>query len=517
VGLRDFISVMRARVRIVLVAAAIVTLTALVVSFFQSPTYQGEATVLLTQQNTGAALLGSPQPYLTDLALEREVQTQVDVMQSRGLLEQVIHDLNLETTPTDLLKHVSVRFAGQTNIVTIDVTDASASRAANTANALADAYVAWSLERQRASIRAAADDVEGRLALAQQQIVAVQGRISSGDRSGARQVELRAANSLYGTLADQLEQLKINEQLATGSGSVLASAVPDPVPVSPKPVRNGALGLAMGLVLGIGVAFIVQTLDNTIKSSDEAEEVYGAPVLCTIPAEKRKNQNAERLALVDNPSGSVAEAYRVLRNNLEFINFEHDIKTVLVTSAVPNEGKSTVAANLATVLSSAGKTVVLVSCDFHRPGSDQLFGLDHKIGLSGILRGARVVQEVLEQPAGFDSLWVLPAGKTPPNPSALLGSSAMEKLIASLRESSDWVILDSAPLLAVADAAATARLVDGVLMVARANVSTRDAARRGREQLANVGVRVLGVALWGLEETAASGGYYTYYHKPPAE
>lgn len=518
-GLRDVISAMRSRVWIVILAGAVVAGTVLVISLFMTPTYEGEATVLLTQQNTGAMLLGSPQQYLSDLALQREVQTQVNVMQSRGLLEKAIVALKLDVTPGELRDKVNVRFDGQTDVVTITVTDDSAERAAQIANALAATYVAWSQDRQRSSIQAAATDVETRLGTAQEQIVEAQRRIAAGDNSGARQVELAAANDLYGTLAEQLAQLKINEQLATGSGSVLSTASPNPVPVSPKPVRNSALGLVMGLILGLGIAFVAETLDNTIKTASDAEGIYGAPVLCNIPAEKREKGKAQRLTLVTNPGGPAAEAYRMLRNNLGFINFEHDIKSVLVTSSMPNEGKSTVAANLALVMSRAGKKVVLLSCDFHQPGAAQLFGLDRNIGLSDVLAGSSSIRSVLEQPADTENLWVAPAGSMPPNPSELLGSATMEKLLESLRDEYDWVILDSAPLLAVADAAAAARWVDGVLVVSHAGDSTRDAAQESVDQLQNVGARTLGIVLWGrAEQQSRRGydGYYAGYGTPPA-
>ena len=359
----------------VLLAAAIVTLISVVVSFLQAPSYQGEATLLLTQQNAGTTLLGAPQPQLSNQP-EREVQTQIDVMRSRGLMAKVIGTLNLATTPTDLLKRVNVSANGETNIVTIDVKDKSASRAADTANALADAYVSWSRDFQRGSIQAAINDVQERLASAQQQIVSIETVSPAGSSQGAKQVKLQAAQSLYATLADKLEQLKINQRLATGSGSVLAKAVVDPTPVSPKPVRDGAIGLAMGLLLGLAMAFVATKLDTTIKSPDEAREIYNAPVLGDIPLSEFKEDGTSRLTLVQHPGGHAAETYRVLRNNLEFINVERDIKTVLITSAAPSEGKSTVAANLATVLSQAGKTVILVNCDFHRPTTTAFFDVD---------------------------------------------------------------------------------------------------------------------------------------------
>jgi receptor protein-tyrosine kinase/non-specific protein-tyrosine kinase len=267
----------------------------------------------------------------------------------------------------------------------------------------------------------------------------------------------------------------------------------------------------MGLILGVGIAFVVETMDSTIKTTDEAQELYGAPVLCSIPVEKRAKGDVPSLTLVENPGGPAAEAYRMLRNNLGFINFEHDIKVLLISSAMPNEGKSTVAANLAIVLARAGKRVVLLSCDFHQPGAAMLFDLGNTIGLSDVLNGTASVKGVLEQPKGFENLWVVPPGSMPPNPSELLGSTTMERLITGLRESSDWIILDSAPLLAVADAAAAARWVDGALMVVHSSDSTRDAARQGRDQLERVGTRILGVAMWGREEPSARRGYDGYF------
>lgn len=487
-----------------------VAVVAVVVSRMQSPAYEGEATVLLTQQNAGTSLLGSHDQQLTDTGLQREVQTQVDVMRSRALLTEVINELNLDMAPADLAKHITITSSGQTNIITIDVLDASPDSAAAIANSLAQSYVVWSRDRQRRSIQAAVDDLDTRIATAQKQIVTIQAAISGGDKSGARQVQLQAANSLYRTLSDQLEQLKINEQLVTGSGSVLSSASPDPAAVSPKPVRNGALGLALGLILGLALVVVVETLDNTVKSNEDAEQAYGAPVLTAVPIEKAKNKETVGLTLVEHPAGPGAEAYRMLRNNLDFINFEHDIKTILITSAVPMEGKSTVAANLATVLASAGKRVILVIADFHRPTSNKLFGLENTFGLSDVLSGERQFREVLRQNQRFENLWVLPSGSMPPNPSELLGSVGMAALLANLRDSADWVIVDSAPLLAVADAAAMARQVDGVIMVTRANVSNRDSARKARAQLDNVGARILGVALWGIEDASSLSGYGGY-------
>ncbi len=328
--------------------------------------------------------------------------------------------------------------------------------------------------------------------------------VSSGDASNNKELlaQLQIATGLYTTLAEKYETLVVTEQLEVGSGSVVASAAVDPVAVSPKPKRNGVLGLAVGLVFGLGVAFLAEYLDNTIKSTEEAEKLFGAPVLGNIPAEQMEADEKRRLTIVERPGSRAAEAYRGLRNSIDYVNFEHDVKAVLVTSAAPGEGKSTVAANLAASLAMAGSKVVLVNCDFRRPTTDQFFDLDNQLGLSDVLAD-RVSLAAALQHTGDDNLTVLTPGKMPPNPSELLGSQKMIDLVARLKEDHDWVIVDSPPLLAVADAAATARWTDGVLVVTRAGVSTHPAAANARDMLDKVGARILGVVVWGLSE---SGG-----------
>jgi capsular exopolysaccharide synthesis family protein len=222
---------------------------------------------------------------------------------------------------------------------------------------------------------------------------------------------------------------------------------------------------------------------------------------------------------VESPGSATAEAYRVLRNSLDFINFQHDLKSILVASAAPGEGKSTVAANLAAALAQAGKKVVLVSVDFRRPTTEQFFNVNNMIGLSDVLIGTHSLKAALQRP-GDERLLVLTAGKMPPNPSELLGSTKMEEVVKSLEEWGDWVIIDTPPLLAVADAAAVARWADGVLLVTKAGFSTRDAGKKAIELLGKVGAKITGVIVWGLDEARlgstgygySSGYYYADYY-----
>ncbi|MCE5192180.1 MAG: polysaccharide biosynthesis tyrosine autokinase [Actinomycetia bacterium] len=510
--LRDYLNVIRARKWVIIQAVVIVTITALAVSFLQSPVYEGQAKVLISGTDAGSAILGTAISDLTSQP-ERGLQTQVQLMQLRPLAENTIRTLGLRESPDALLGRITVSAVGQTNIVTVTAKAGDARLAQMIANTMAEEFVAWSKEYKRESIKAAADEVQSRLDQAKAEVLDLGKKISAQGKSDDLAAELAIATGSYTTLAGQLEELRIQEQLETGSGRVVSPAVITEDPVEPSPMRNGALGLAVGLVFGLGMAFLYEYLDNTIKSSEEAEKVFGAPVLGLIPAEKFEKDERRRLTLVSHPGTPAAEAYRVLRNSLDFINFEHNIKTLLVTSAAPAEGKSTVAANLAAGLAQAGKKVVLLSCDFRRPTTQQFFQVNTMIGLSDVLTGANSLKSALQRSAELQNLLILTSGKLPPNPSELLGSEKMHALIKELEEWADWVIIDTPPLLAVADGAAVARWVDGVLLVTKAGESTRDAGKKAAEMLGQIGARVIGAVVWGLESSAAGGGYGYHYGK----
>lgn len=507
--LRDYLNVIRARKWIIIQAVVIVTLTAVVVSLVQPPVYEGTAKVLIAEKDTGAALLGTALSEFSQP--ERGLQTQVQLMQMRPIFEDTIRTLGLGITPDALAEKVEVSAVGQTNVVEITAQDTDAALAAKIANTVADEFVQWSREYKRESIQSAIAEVEARLSEAESDILEIADRIDASGRTDQLDAELAIATGSYTELAAQLEQLKINEQLERGTGAVVSPAVQASDPVEPSPARNGALGIAVGLVFGLGMAFLYEYLDNTIKSSEEAEKLLEAPVLGLIPAEKFEKGEKRRVTLLTHPTSAAAEAYRVLRNNLDFVNFQHDITTLLVTSAAPAEGKSTVAANLAAGLAQAGKKVVLVNCDFRKPVTSQFFPVSNMIGLSDVLLGKNSLKAALQKPSENLELLVLTAGKLPPNPSELLGSPKMEELIASLEEWADWVILDTPPLLAVADGASVARWADGVLLVTKGGESTREAVKRAHDMLGQVGARVVGSVVWGLEPGPGGGGYGYYY------
>ncbi len=518
--LRDYLNVLRARRGIIVTAVFVVFSVSLLVSLLQPAVYEAEAKVLVSERDSGAAIFGTVLPELSSQP-ERALQTQVQLVSLRPIAEKTITTLGLEEEPDVLLERVTVAAIGQTNLISIKVSASTPEEAAAIANEMANAYVEASRERKRVALRDAADEVETRLNVARDEILDLGERLRDSGKSDNLSAELQIAADTYATLAEKLEQLRINEQLEEGSGSLVQAAVVQTEQVAPKPLRNSLVGVVVGLAFGIGMAFLYEYLDNTIKSTSEAEKIYGAPVLGIVPMERLEKGIKRKLAIVDAPGSAAAESYRVLRNSLDFINFEHDLKTLLVTSAIPAEGKSTVSANLAMSLAQTGKKVVLVSCDFRRPTTDQFFGVNNAVGLSDVLLGTHALKSALQRPLD-EQLLILTAGKMPPNPSELLGSTKMQEIIESLEEWADWVIIDTPPVLAVADPVSVARWVDGVLMVSKAGESTREAADKSVELLSKVGARVIGVAVWGLDETKNRPGYgygygyytggYYYYH-----
>ncbi len=510
--LRDYLNVIVGRRWLIIQATFVVAMTALTVSLVLPKTYSGEAKVLISEKDTGAAIFGTVLPEFSSQP-ERGIQTQVRLMQIRPLAETTVRELGLESTPAELMSRLQVSATADANLVIVRAQADDPEMAAAIANAIAEAYVEWSRDVKRESLRSAANEVETRLNQVEAEILEIGERLEARGSSDRFAVELRLLTDSYATLAEKLEQLRINEELEVGSGRVVEVAIANPSPVAPDIRRNTIIGLAMGLAFGIGMAFLYEYLDNTIKTSETAARVFGAPVIGTIPLAKGE-KGLRSLAIVDKPGSATAESYRVLRNSLDFINFERDLKTLIVTSAAPGEGKSTVAANLAMSLSQTGKKVVLVASDFRRSTVEDFFSVNNLIGLSDVLLGTHSLKAALQRP-GSESLLVLAPGKLPPNPSELLGSGRMEAVLRELKEWADWIIIDTPPLLAVADPATLARWADGVLMVMQAGRSTKDAGKRAVELLVNVGARIIGAVVWGLPESGSTGyGYFVdqYYY-----
>ena len=286
-------------------------------------------------------------------------------------------------------------------------------------------------------------------------------------------------------------------------------------PSSPHRTLNATLGLALGLLLGVGIAFLREMLSDELRGRADFEDHAGVPVLAVIPkvASWRRKSEAKLITL-DQPKSVVSEAYRTLRTSILFSAMQRGLHTIMVASANAGEGKSTTAANLAVVLADSGKRVVLISADLRKPRLHRFFTLETEPGLSNALAGEATVWDSLQAPQ-VENLRVMVSGPVPARPTELLQSEAMGELVADLRDVSDFVIIDTSPILPVADALVLAPLVDGILLVADASITTRSAVTHTRELLDQVDARLVGAVFNDYDPSRDRGGagYYGYGYR----
>lgn len=286
-------------------------------------------------------------------------------------------------------------------------------------------------------------------------------------------------------------------------------------PVVPKRSRNIALGLTLGLLLGVGLAIVRELLDNTIKDGETVEGIVGAGIVGSIP--DNKDLRKQPALSFDNDNSGISEAFRKFRTNLKFLAVDNPPRVIILTSSMPSEGKSTTSINIALALAEAGHNVVLVDGDMRRPMLHRYLDLVGTVGFSTVLSGAASLDEALQK-TRFSGLTVLTAGAMPPNPSELLGSRSARNLLSELRAKFDYVVVDSTPLLAVTDAAILGTAADGVLVVAKFGQTKRDQLTHAVENLKNVGAPVLGAVFTMLPiRGRGSYGYYGYYSHYNAE
>lgn len=277
-------------------------------------------------------------------------------------------------------------------------------------------------------------------------------------------------------------------------------------PVSPQPVRNLGLGIVLGLLLGVALAVVRELMDTTVSSAEDVAEATPAPILGRISTDP----SAAKLPPLAALSGATrwAEAFRMLRTNMQYVEVDHDKKVLVVTSSLPGEGKTTTAVNLAVTMAMGAHSVVLVECDLRRPMVAQRLDLDGAIGTTSVLVGRVKLEDALQTHADT-GLRVLPCGPIPPNPSELLQSRAMDTLLDDLRADFDMVIVDAPPLLPVTDAALLAAQSDGAIVVTRHGRTTRDQLAHAVGRLDAVDAKTLGVVL-NLTRGKAGGDAYGY-------
>lgn len=282
-------------------------------------------------------------------------------------------------------------------------------------------------------------------------------------------------------------------------------------PISPKPKLNMAIAGVLGLMIGVFIAFLLEYLDKTIKTPEDVENHLKLSVIGAIP---KVDINQNTIISLTDPKSPTTEAFRTLRTNIQFSSVDKKLKTIIVTSSTPSEGKSTIAVNLAGIMAQGEEKVLLIDCDLRKPRVHRLFGISNSKGLTNILVGDNVVEEVAYKYEGLENFEIITSGPIPPNPAELLGSKRMNMFLQTVKEEYDMVILDTSPVGVVTDSAVLSTIADGILLVAAAGQTDIEKVVRGKELLDKVGANIIGTILNKVPIGGKSYyqyGYYSYY------
>lgn len=481
----QLLRVVRARWLVVLLSALVFGGSAYALQNRDEPQYEATAQVLFGAQSlsdiASGIERGSDDP-------ERDAATQVLLATSEAVASRAARDVPGRPGDIgDLLDQVAVEPEENADVLRVTASDPDPQRAAAIANAFAKQYVAFKRESETSSLRESIDDLTRRIK---------QLPVDSPSRADLEQ----RRRSLEPLLA-----------VASGDARVISNAAASETPASLSPSRAAIVGVILGLAVGIMLAFLVQSLDRRVKDIEEFEREYRSRVLTVVPEKTFRNRmGSAHLAEL--------EPFRILRSAIDLQSASRPIDVLMVTSAMPGEGKTTVAVDLAHAIALAGRRVALVELDLRKPTFARHFELTERTGVTTALIGRGDTASLLQRPLpSLPQLEVLPAGPLPPNPAELLESAALRELLLSLKREGLVLVIDSPPLIPVADAQVLLRqpLIDGALVVARAGVTTRDQVRRSRSILDTLAFEPLGVVVTGYDDADTYYGSEGYQATDP--
>lgn len=503
IELRDLGEAIYRRKRLVLIVVVAVTLLAALYSFTRTPSYTATAQVLVRPTLTNPL-----EPVRID---DISMQTEMRIATSSDVAELAREKMGTDETTTALLKHLKVTAPAETTILEFTYADPDPRTAQRGAQAFAEAYLEFKESEAVDSIGARTTTLEEHINRLDQDIADLDGQIAATVEGSPEWIDLRDERGRMDQARIAYEnQLATIETLATDAGRVFDDAQVPGSPSHPDHRLDLILGVLLGLVLGVSVALVSERLRDRIESQAALEQILEAPVLGVIP--RIASKRGTRPITLEAPKSVAAEAFRTLRTNLLAVSARPPVKTLLVTSAWMGEGKSTVAANLATAIAQLGREVVLISADLRFPRVHTSFGLGNDRGLGQVLMGELALDDaILESPV--PQLRVLPSGPVAgvAEPVELIQSDKMLDVIARCAEA-DFVIIDGSPILTVADSLVLSTMVDAVLFVADAQSGRRGAIAQARYMLRQVDARVVGGVMNGGWRTAR-GGYGAYDYR----
>jgi len=506
---------------LIVLTTVVAATAAYLVSIRQTPIYQASVRLRVVQ-GSGTNLVDTYQDILLS---ERLSRTYASMMTTREVMSQVLERVGLvDEDPEILAKAITVQPVRDTQLIELKVEYDVPQLAAEIANTLPEVFIAYNEQQQTARFQSSKQALQEEPATPDKEIKETDSALAAlGDlndpNTQAQQslLENRLAQyrSSYGNVLSQLEQIRLAEATSLDTLVVVERATVPKKPVRPRVLMNTLLAAIIGVMLGLGAAFLIEYLDDSVKTPDDITRASGLSTLGVIVRHKKNGDYS--LISRDEPRSPVTEAFRSIRTAIQFAGVDNPIRLLLVTSSGPSEGKSTVAANRAVVMAQTGKRVVLVHADLRKPMQHRYWDLPNTVGLTGALffeQEPEEIQKILEE-TPIPGLWVIPSGQKPHNPSELLGSKKMKQFLDRLLQDFDVVIIDSPPALVVTDPVILAPITDGVLIVTETGSTSEQALVQTTEALRNVGAYIIGAVLNRFGGRGRRGYYYGgyyYYH-----
>lgn len=510
--LRYYLAILKRRKLIVLLTALTAVAIAAIGLRFQDPVYSAQVTVRIAQASSDSI------EYVDYVYADRLMNTYGEIVESWPVLKEASQQLGLAISPEELAKLIKVELVPNTELLRITVDDPDPLQASRMANVLAALLVEQSQSLyfggERSAREILSDQLELLSAELQQDRLALEAATSNPNSDPAERDILRTKIALqeeaYTSFLRQYEEARVTEAARANSVTIVEPAVPPQRPSRPQTMLILAASALIGLVAGIALAFLAESIDTALHTTDDLEPIE-LPLLGTIPWVRLPSERRTGRLRFEQRKPATQEAFAILRTNLLAAKGDGALHSVLITSAEPGVGKSVILANLGVALAEGRRRAVLVDTDLRRPSLHRHFGLPNETGLSQVVRGEASLDEAI-QATDYPELRVLTSGAVPLDLANLLASPRMQELIKSLRGDGEMVLLDSPPILAVADAAMLAPLVDGVLLIAGRNQTARQRLERAAEQIETAGGSTLGVVFNGTKP----GDSYYYYSYAPA-
>ena len=499
---------------LILLAGLLTGAVAYVISIRTTPIYQ-----------TSARLLVSDPPAQRSLDTNSMVSTQSmastykEMLVDWVVLQGVIDRLNLNVSPSAIQNEISVNTIAGTQLLVVTVKDPNPNRATDIANTLGQVFAEHIRELQTQRYSASQAGLAKQVSDMEQQInITTQALSAVTDQAEKLQLEARLTQyrGLYSNLVTNYEQVRLAEAQTSTNVVVSQPAISPTEPVSPKTTTNVILGVLAGLLLATVIIIIVDILDDTLKNPDDIRQKFNLPILGFISIHAMEDDKPISLS---QPRSPVAESFRSLRTNITYSSVDKPLRRILITSTMPQEGKTTISSNLAVVFAQGEKKSILIDADLRRPRLHTFFDISNSVGLTNYLTTELMLEDVILQ-TPVDNLYFMPSGILPADAAGILNSRRMSELIQDVKQRFDLVLVDSPPILGVSDAAVLASEVDLTMIVVQHRKLPRNMLLRVKQAFENVGGTVIGVVLNNVDVRSDSQyqyytSYYTYY--APAE